>query len=223
MIPDAGRAPHVGPAEARHAIYRPELAVERAQPSDGGDMSHVARRASSDHGSCESQPDSDCGCAAVRSQGPLNLLIDSTGIKAEGEGEWHARKHGGEKRRLWRKIHIGVDEQTLEIRAIEITGSSVGDAPMLPELLNQIPAEVEIGRSPRMVPTTPASATTPSPTEAPMPSYRPARTPSRGRRRPRVRSPGTRPSAHRDTSAAPSGENGPGITAEAAPRRRCTA
>ncbi|WP_368074451.1 transposase [Antarctobacter heliothermus] len=48
------------------------------------------------------------------------------------------------KRRLWRKIHIGVDEQTLEIRAIEITGSNVGDAPMLPELLDQIPADVEI-------------------------------------------------------------------------------
>ena len=52
------------------------------------------------------------------SQGPLRLLIDSTGIKAEGEGEWNARKHGGPKRRLWRKIHIGIDEQTLEIRAI---------------------------------------------------------------------------------------------------------
>ncbi len=77
--------------------------------------------------------------------GPLNLLIDSTGIKAEGEGEWHARKHGGAKRRLWRKIHIGVDEQTLEIRAIEVTGSHIGDAPMLPELLDQIPADVEIG------------------------------------------------------------------------------
>lgn len=39
--------------------------------------------------------------------GPLNLLIDSTGIKAEGEGEWNARKHGRPKRRIWRKIHIG--------------------------------------------------------------------------------------------------------------------
>ncbi|APZ51092.1 transposase family protein [Salipiger abyssi] len=48
------------------------------------------------------------------------------------------------KRRLWRKIHNGVDEQTLEIRAIEVTGSNVGDAPMLPELLDQIPADVEI-------------------------------------------------------------------------------
>ena len=38
---------------------------------------------------------------------PLHLLIDSTGIEAEGEGEWNARKHGGPKRRLWRKIHMG--------------------------------------------------------------------------------------------------------------------
>jgi hypothetical protein len=48
--------------------------------------------------------------------GPLHLLVDSTGIKAEGEGEWNARKHGGSKRRPWRKIHIGIDEETLEIR-----------------------------------------------------------------------------------------------------------
>ncbi len=79
------------------------------------------------------------------SAGPLHLLIDSTGIKAEGEGEWNARKHGGSKRRLWRKIHIGIDEQTLEIRAIEATSSSIGDAPVLPDLLNQIPPDEEIG------------------------------------------------------------------------------
>ncbi len=66
------------------------------------------------------------------SAGPLHLLIDSTGIKAEGEGEWNARKHGGSKRRLWRKIHIGIDEKTLETRTIEATSSSIGDAPVLP-------------------------------------------------------------------------------------------
>lgn len=76
--------------------------------------------------------------------GPLNLLIDSTGIKSEGEGEWNARKHGGPKRRVWRKIHIGVDAETLEVRAVEVTTSHVGDAPMLPELLNQIPPEQDI-------------------------------------------------------------------------------
>lgn len=76
--------------------------------------------------------------------GPLNLLIDSTGIKAEGEGEWNARKHGGSKRRIWRKIHIGIDEETLEVRAVEVTSSNIGDAPMLPELLNQIPPDQDI-------------------------------------------------------------------------------
>lgn len=78
------------------------------------------------------------------SQEPLHLLIDSTGIKVEGEGEWNARKHGGQKRRVWRKIHIGIDEQTLEVRAVEVTSNEVGDAPMLPELLNQIPLDQEI-------------------------------------------------------------------------------
>jgi len=63
----------------------------------------------------------------------------------EGEGEWNARKHGGPKRRLWRKIHIGIDEQTLKIRAIEVTSSSIGDAPILPDLLNQIPPDQELG------------------------------------------------------------------------------
>ena len=77
--------------------------------------------------------------------GPLNLVIDSTGIKAEGESEWTARKHGGPKRRIWRKIHIGIDEETLEVRAIKVTTSTVGDAPMLPELPNQIPADQTIG------------------------------------------------------------------------------
>jgi hypothetical protein len=92
------------------------------------------------------------------SMGALNLLIpshglqanhcravDSTGIKAEGEGEWNARKHGGPKRRLWRKIHIGIDEETLEIRAVEVTSSNIGDPPMLPNLLDQIAPDQKIG------------------------------------------------------------------------------
>ena len=90
------------------------------------------------------------------SQGPLHLLIDiepvsatgssepARGIKVEGEGEWNACKHGGTKRRVWRRIHIGIDEKTLEIRAAEFTTSDVGDAPMLPELLDQIPPDQEI-------------------------------------------------------------------------------
>ena len=78
------------------------------------------------------------------SGGPLHLLIDSTGIKVRGEGEWHARKHGGARRRVWRKVHLAVDEATLEVRGVEITGSGVGDGPVLPDLLGQIPANEPI-------------------------------------------------------------------------------
>ncbi|MDZ7854814.1 IS5 family transposase [Sphaerotilus sp.] len=75
------------------------------------------------------------------SRGGLHLLVDSTGIKMLGEGEWKTKKHGAEYRRQWRKVHLGIDAETLEIRAIEVTDNSVGDAPMLPELLSQIPDE----------------------------------------------------------------------------------
>ena len=78
------------------------------------------------------------------SDGPLHAHRQHR-IKVEGEGEWNARKHGGTKRRVWRKIHVGIDEKTLEIRAAEFTTSDIGDAPMLPELLNQIPPDQEIG------------------------------------------------------------------------------
>ena len=74
----------------------------------------------------------------------LDLLVDSTGIKFLGEGEWKRKKHGAEYRRQWRKVHLGIDAQTLEIRAIEVTDNSVGDAPMLPELLAQIPCDEAI-------------------------------------------------------------------------------
>ena len=48
----------------------------------------------------------------------LDLLVDSTGIKFLGEGEWKRKKHGAEYRRQWRKVHLGIDAHTLEIRAI---------------------------------------------------------------------------------------------------------
>ena len=56
-----------------------------------------------------------------------------------GEGEWKVKKHGADYRRQWRKLHLGIDAQTLEIRAIEVTDNRTGDATMLPELLSQIP------------------------------------------------------------------------------------
>lgn len=52
---------------------------------------------------------------------------------------------GGPKRWIWRKIRIGIDEETVENRAVEVTISNVDDAPMLPELPDQIPLEHVIG------------------------------------------------------------------------------
>jgi Transposase DDE domain len=78
------------------------------------------------------------------SDGPLHLLVDSAGIKVEGEGKFKAQKKGGTKRRVWRQVQIGIDEKTLGIRATEFTTSDIGDAPMRPDLLDQIPRGQEI-------------------------------------------------------------------------------
>ena len=74
----------------------------------------------------------------------LDLLVDSTGIKFLGEGECKRNKHGADYRRQWRKVHLAIDAHTLDIRAIEVTDNATGDAPMLPELLSQIPADEPI-------------------------------------------------------------------------------
>ena len=74
-----------------------------------------------------------------RAPGPLNLLVDSTGIKFLGDGEWLARKHGTHRRRQYRKVHLAMDTATGDIRAVEFTPSREGDSPVLPDLLDQIP------------------------------------------------------------------------------------
>ena len=79
-----------------------------------------------------------------RVDGPLNLLVDSTGIKFLGDGEWQARKHCVQGRRQWRKVHLAMDTATSDIRAVEFTPSSDGDSPVLPDLLDQIPEDEEI-------------------------------------------------------------------------------
>jgi transposase len=69
---------------------------------------------------------------------PLHLLIDSTGLKMYGEGEWLNEKHGGRSRRRWRKLHLAVDARTQEVAAVELTPDDVGDITALPDLLDQV-------------------------------------------------------------------------------------
>ena len=78
-------------------------------------------------------------------KGPLRRHIDSTDIGVVCEGEWHARKHGGPKRRVRREIQLGIDKETLQVRAVDTTGSHICDAPVLPDLFGRIPIGEEIG------------------------------------------------------------------------------
>jgi hypothetical protein len=74
------------------------------------------------------------------SRGPAHLLVDSTGLRLCGPGEWRVEKHGTRRRRAWRKLHIGVDAETGQILASELTTSDVDDGSQVEPLLNQITA-----------------------------------------------------------------------------------
>lgn len=67
-----------------------------------------------------------------------DLVIDSTGLKVFGEGEWKVRKHGKEQRRVWRKLHLAVDPASHDIVAAEVSLENVHDTEVLPTLLNPL-------------------------------------------------------------------------------------
>lgn len=67
----------------------------------------------------------------------LHVVVDSTGVKVFGEGEWKVRQHGYTYRRTWRKVHVGVDEASGEIVAAVVTTNNYGDSQILPDLLAQ--------------------------------------------------------------------------------------
>jgi Transposase DDE domain len=74
------------------------------------------------------------------SGGPVHLLVDSTGLRLCGPGEWLIEKHGTRRRRAWRKLHIGVDANSGQILASELTTSDVDDGSQVEPLLDQITA-----------------------------------------------------------------------------------
>jgi hypothetical protein len=78
-----------------------------------------------------------------KSSGTLNILIDSTGIKVMGEGEWKMRCHGKTRRRLWRKLHIAMDLETQTILSATMTESARLDGNYLPMLMGRIEGKIE--------------------------------------------------------------------------------
>lgn len=73
---------------------------------------------------------------------PLHIVVDSTGIKVLGEGEWKVRQHGYSRRRTWRKLHLGVDEGSGEIVATVFATNNFTDGQVFPDLLEQIEDEI---------------------------------------------------------------------------------
>jgi IS5 family transposase len=77
------------------------------------------------------------------SQGAIHVVVDSTKVKVYGEGEWKVRQHGVDKRRTWRKLHVGVNEATGEILAVVASTNNLSDDQALSELLDGIDEEIE--------------------------------------------------------------------------------
>ena len=74
---------------------------------------------------------------------PLHVVIDSTGLKVFGEGEWKVRQHSYSKRRTWRKVHVALDTATGQAVGHTLTSNSVDDASQVLALLKQIPGPIE--------------------------------------------------------------------------------
>lgn len=79
----------------------------------------------------------------VEGEGARHVVVDSTGVKVYGEGEWKVRQHGYSKRRTWRKLHLGVDESTGEILAAVVSTNNVSDDEAFGDILDGVEGEIE--------------------------------------------------------------------------------
>lgn len=73
-----------------------------------------------------------------RAHGPLHVVMDSSGLKVHGEGEWKVRQHGWSKRRTWRKMHLSVAATSGEVQAAMLSTAGVSDSEMVESMLSQI-------------------------------------------------------------------------------------
>jgi IS5 family transposase len=92
---------------------------------------------------CKRSADLTVDLALHNPHTPKHIVVDSTGLKIYGEGEWKVRLHGSSKRRTWRKLHLSVDENTHEIQAVVLTEAGVDDAEAGQQLVDDTPGEIE--------------------------------------------------------------------------------
>jgi hypothetical protein len=92
---------------------------------------------------CKRSPELTVSLSASQTNEAKHIVVDSTGLKIYGEGEWKVRQHGYSKRRTWRKLHLSVDEATHEIQALALTEVSTDDAEAGKQLVENTPGEIE--------------------------------------------------------------------------------
>ncbi len=93
---------------------------------------------------CKRAPELEALLPRLSSRRPQVIMLDSTGIKVSGEGEWKVKVHGKAKRRKWIKVHIAVDAKTQEILQLEITESHTADCTVGPRLIRRCPSRAKL-------------------------------------------------------------------------------
>ena len=87
---------------------------------------------------CRRQARSNAFTPPTPTSEPIYIVLDSTGLKVYGEGKWKVKKHGADKRRTRRKLHLALDEATNELHAVELTTNATSDADMVKSLVAEI-------------------------------------------------------------------------------------
>ncbi len=85
----------------------------------------------------------DKGKKRLLEGGRCHIVIDSTGLKVYGEGEWKVRSHGVGKRRTWKKLHIGADEHSNEIYGMVLTDAGSADAHQVKSIIEQTKVPID--------------------------------------------------------------------------------
>lgn len=91
---------------------------------------------------CLRQKDLAVCLPKAKKKKPLHAVVDASGLKVFGEGEWKVRQPGYSKRRTWRKLHLAIDVCSQEIEAAVVTTNDFKDSEILPDLLGQIGFEL---------------------------------------------------------------------------------
>lgn len=92
---------------------------------------------------CKRSADLTVELSPSQVQGAKHIVVDSTGLKVYGDGEWKVRQHGYSKRRTWRKLHLSVNEATHALEAVVLTEAGVDDAEAGGQLLDETTGSIE--------------------------------------------------------------------------------